>query len=317
MRKNQNFAQPSITTTYAGEFAGKYIAAALLSARTLDNGYITIMPNVKYKAVIQKIAVDSIVNDASCDFVTSGTVALTERILEPKELQVNLELCKQEFIDSWEALQLGFSAFDSVPANFTDFLVSYVGGKVAEATEVSIWQGNSATNGQFQGIYNELSSSVVAGGVNAPVTSSVSGSITSANVLSALNALVDAIPATVYGKEDIYIYLPTNVAKAYQQALGGGAQGANGYNNMMNVGEKPMNFNGVELALCPGLPASAMVAAQKSNLFFGTGLMSDYNEVKVLDMADLDGSQNFRVIMRYTADTVFGLGNEVVIHKNY
>jgi len=317
MRKNQNFAQPSVTTTYAGEFAGKYIAAALLSAKTLDNGYITIMPNVKFKSVIQRIAVDSIVNDASCDFVTSGTVALTERILEPKELQVNLELCKQEFVDSWQALQLGYSAFDTIPATFTDFLVSYVGGKVAEATEISIWQGNSATNGQFQGIYNELSSSVVAGGVNAPVTSSVSGSITSANVLTALNAIVDAIPATVYGKEDIYIYLPTNVAKAYQQALAGGAQGANGYNNQLNVGEKPMNFNGIELAFCPGLPASAMVAAQKSNLFFGTGLMSDYNTVKVLDMEDLDGSQNFRVIMRYTADTVFGIGNDIAIHKNY
>ena len=317
MRKNQNFTQPSVTSTYAGEFAGKYIAAALLSARTLDNGYITIMPNVKYKSVIQRIAVDSIVNDASCDFATSGTVALTERILEPKELQVNLQLCKQEFVDSWQALQLGFSAFDTIPANFTDFLVSYVGGKVAEATEISIWQGNSATNGQFQGIYNELSSSVVAGGVNAPVTSSVSGSITSANVLAGLNALVDAIPATIYGKEDLMIYVPTNVAKAYQQALGGGAVGANGWNNQMNVGEKPFNFNGVEIVLCPGLPASAMVAAQKSNLFFGTGLTSDYNEVKVLDMADLDGSQNFRVIMRYTADTVFGIGNDIAIHKNY
>jgi hypothetical protein len=317
MRKNQNFAQPSITSTYAGEFAGKYIAAALLSARTLDNKYITIMPNVKFKSVIQRIAVDSIVNNASCDFATSGTVALSERILEPKELQVNLELCKQEFVDSWEALQLGYSAFDSIPANFTDFLVSYVGGKVAEATETSIWQGNASTNGQFQGIYNELSSSVVAGGVNAPVTSSQSGSITSANVLEDLNALVDAIPATIYGKEDLLIYVPTNVAKAYQQALAGGAQGANGWNNQLNVGEKPMNFNGIELALCPGLPASSMVAAQKSNLFFGTGLMSDQNMVKVLDMEDLDGSQNFRIIMRYTADTTYGIGNEVVIHKNY
>ena len=317
MRKNQNFAQPSITSTYAGEIAGKYIAAALLSARTLDNKYITIMPNVKYKSVIQKIAVDSIVNNASCDFATSGTVALTERILEPKELQVNLELCKQEFVDSWEALQLGYSAFDSIPANFTDFLVSYVGGKVAEATETSIWQGNSATNGQFQGIYNELSSSVVAGGVNAPVTSSQSGSITSSNVLEDLNALVDAIPNTIYGKEDLLIYVPTNVAKAYQQALAGGSIGANGWNNQMNVGEKPFNFNGIEIVLCPGLPASSMVAAQKSNLFFGTGLMSDQNMVKVLDMEDLDGSQNFRIIMRYTADTTYGIGNEVVIHKNY
>jgi hypothetical protein len=237
--------------------------------------------------------------------------------LEPKELQVNLELCKQNFVASWEALQLGYSAFDEVPASFTDYLVSYIGGKVAEATEISIWQGNSATNGQFQGIYNELSSSVVAGGVNAPVTSSVSGSITSTNVLTALNALVDSIPAEVYGKEDLMIYVPTNVGKAYQQALAGGSAGANGWNNQMNVGEKPMNFNGIELAMCPGLPASAMVAAQKSNLFFGTGLMSDYNEVRILDMADLDGSQNFRVIMRYTADTVYGIGEDIAIHKNY
>ena len=325
MRKKQNFAQPSITTTYAGEFAGKYIAAALLSARTLDNGYITVVPNVKYKQVIQKVAVDSIVNDASCDFTTSGTVALTERILEPKELQVNLELCKQNFVASWEALQLGYSAFDEVPASFTDYLVSYIGGKVAEATETSIWQGASATNGQFQGIYNELSSSVLAGGVNAPVTSSISGSITSANVVQALSALVDSIPAEVYGKDDLMIYIPTNVAKAYQQALsgvfvaGGTATGvgANGFDNQFTVGMKPMNYNGIDLALCPGLPASALVAAQKSNLFFGTGLMSDYNEVRVLDMADLDGSQNFRVIMRYTADTVYGVGEDIAIHKNY
>ena len=318
MRKQQNFTQPVFTqNTYAGEFAGKYIAAALLSAKTLDNQYITIMPNVKYKSVIQSVAVDSIVNDASCNFTTSGTVALAERILEPKELQVNLELCKQDFVASWEALQLGYSAFDEIPKDFNDFLISYVGGKVAQATEESIWRGTAATNGQFGGIYTALSSSVVAGGATAPVTSSVSGSITSANVLTALNALVDAIPATVYGKEDVLIYVPTNVVKAYQQALSGGTAGANGWNNQMNVGEKPLNFQGIELAFCPGLASSAMVAAQKSNLYFGTGLLSDHNEVRVLDMANLDGSQNYRIIMRYTAGTQYGIGSDIAIHKNY
>ena len=326
MRKQQNFAQPAVTTTYAGEFAGKYIAAALLSAKTLDNQYITIMPNVKFKSVIQSIAVDSIVTNAGCDFLTSGTVALTERILEPKELQVNLELCKQEFVDSWQALQLGYSAFDEIPKDFNDFLISYVGGKVAQATEESIWRGTTATNGQFGGIYNALSSSVVAGGVNAPVTSSQSGSINSSNVLAALQNLVDAIPITVYGKEDVMIYVPTNVVKAYQQALSGvnvtnaGAQtgfGANGFDNKLTAGAKPMNFNGIDLAHCPGLAASAVVAAQKSNLYFGTGLLSDYNEVRVLDMANLDGSQNYRIIMRYTAGTQYGIGTDIAIHKNY
>ena len=317
MRKNQNFVQPTVTSTYAGEFAGKYIASALLSATTLDKNYITIMPNVKYKSVIQKIDVNSIITDASCDFATSGTVALSERIITPKELQVNLQLCKAEFLNSWESLQLGYSAFDTIPASINDFLVSYIGGKVAEATEQSIWQGVAATNGQFGGIYNALSSSVVAGGANAPITASLSGSVDSSNVLARLNSLVDAIPQTIYGKEDVLIYVPTNVAKAYQQALAGGAQGANGWNNAMNVGEKPMNFNGIELAWCPGLASSAMVAAQKSNLFFGTGLMSDYNLVKVLDMEDLDGSQNFRIIMRYTAATQYGIGSDIAIYKNY
>jgi hypothetical protein len=313
MRKQQNFAQPAITTTYAGEFAGKYIAAALLSATTLDNKNITIMPNVKFKAVIQKIAVDSIVNDASCNFVTSGTVALSERILEPKELQVNLELCKQEFVDSWEALQLGYSAFDEIPKDFNDFLISYVGGKVAQATETSIWQGVAATNGQFAGLVPALSASAAAGGTGAVVKSAQSGSITSANVITKLNGLVDAIPDTVYGKEDLVIYAPTNVIKAYQTALGGGSTGVNGYNNQLTVGQKPYDFNGIEILLSPGMPSNYLIAAQKSNLYFGTGLMSDYNEVRVLDMANIDGSQNYRIVMRYTAGTQFGIGEDIVI----
>jgi hypothetical protein len=314
MRKQQNLAQPSFTqNTYAGEFAGKYIAAALLSAQTLDNKNITIMPNVKYKAVIQKIDVESIVNNASCDFVTSGTVALSERILEPKELQVNLELCKQEFVDSWEALQLGYSAFDEIPKDFNDFLISYVGGKVAQATEISIWQGVAATNGQFAGLLPALSASAAAGGTGAVIKSAQSGSINSSNVITKLNGLVDAIPETVYGKEDLVIYAPTNVIKAYQTALGGGTTGVNGYNNQLTVGQKPYDFNGIELVWSPGMTSSYLVAAQKSNLYFGTGLMSDYNEVRVLDMANIDGSQNYRIIMRYTAGTQFGIGEDIVI----
>jgi hypothetical protein len=336
MNKKQNFLQPSITSTYAGEFAGQYIAAALLSAKTLDNKYVTIHPNVKYKEVIQKIAVANIVNDASCDFTTSGSVTLTEAVLTPKELQVNLELCKQQFVQSWEALQLGYSAFDTIPKDFNDYLISYVGGIVAQATEISIWQGNNATNGQFGGFQSALSASVAAGttlssgsitaatGVIPAFSGSsliggqpISGSVTSANVLSKLDSVVNSIPNAVYGKEDLLIYVSTNVGKAYQQALAGGAVGANGWNNQMNVGDKPFNFNGIEIVLCPGMSDNTIVAAQKSNLHFGTGLLSDFNEVRVLDMANIDGSQNYRIIMRYTGGTVVGIPSDVVYYGAY
>jgi hypothetical protein len=322
MKKNQNFALPTFTqNTYAGEFAGQYIAAALLSAKTLDNKYVEIHPNVKYKEVIQKLDVSGIVQDASCDFVTSGSVALSERILEPKELQVNLELCKQEFVDSWQALQLGYSAFDTIPATFNDYLISYVGGKVAEVTEQNIWAG-TAVNGQFAGFQTLLSASIAAGGSGAvlPAKSGsviISGSITSANVISIFNSVVDSIPDAVYGKEDLLLYVGTGVAKAYQTALGGGAIGANGYNNQLTVGEKPYNFNGIDIVMCPGMSANKIVAAQKSNLFFGTGLLSDYNEVKVLDMSNIDGSQNYRIVMRFTSGVQFGIGQDIVYYGAY
>ena len=322
MKAKQNFALPSITSTYAGEAASGYIAAALLSANTLDKKLVTIMPNVKYKSVIQKLDVSGIVQDASCDFTTSGSVSISEQVLTPKELQVNLLLCKQEFVDSWEALQLGFSAFDEIPKNFNDFLISYVGGKVAEATETAIWQGNNSTNGQFGGFQTAFSASIAAGGAGAVLAAKsgsivISGSVTAANVLDKLNSVVNTIPDTVYGKPDVLLYVSTDVAKAYQQALAGGAVGANGWNNQMNVGEKPFNFNGIEIVWCPGMSSSKIVAAQKSNLFFGTGLLSDYNEVKVIDMANIDGSQNYRIVMRYTGGTQFGIGQDIVYYGAY
>ena len=339
MKKNQNFQLPTFAnpspSSYAGEFAGQYIAAALLSAKTLDNKYVEIHPNVKFKEVIQKLEVSGIVQDASCDFVTSGSVVLSEQVLTPKELQVNLQLCKQEFVDSWQALQLGYSAFDTIPANFNDYLISYTGGKVAEATEIAIWRGTN-TNGSFLGFESLFSASVASATtvVSGAITVStgvipafsgstliggqpISGSITSANVIEKLNDIVNSIPDTVYGKEDLLLYVGTGVAKAYQTALGGGSVGANGYNNQLTVGEKPYNFNGIDIVMCPGMSANKVVAAQKSNMFFGTGLLSDYNEVKVLDMANIDGSQNYRIIMRYTAAVQFGIAQDIVYYGAY
>ena len=340
MNKIQKFAgeQPTIAnSTYAGEAASGYIAAALLSANTLDKKLITIMPNVKYRSVIQKLALSNLIQDASCDFTAAASASISERYLTPDEFQVNLQLCKQQFVQSWEAMQLGFSAFDEIPKNFNDFLVSYVGGNVAQAIEQSIWQGVGSVNGQFDGFQTLLSASVASGSANdalpARLTGSgsaiISGSVTSANVISKLQSVVETIPTTVYGKQDLVIYIPTNVAKAYQLATAGLAQGtgasvgtvsnigANGYDNQFVIGSKPYNFNGIDLVLCPGMSDSKIVAAQKSNLFFGTGLMSDQNEVKVIDMANIDGSQNYRVIMRYTAAVNFGIGQDIVYYGAY
>lgn len=305
----------SITTTYAGENAGKYISAALLSGSTIANGGIEVKPNVKYKEVIKKIATDAIVKDATCDFTATSTVTLTEKILQPEEFQVNLQLCKKDFKSDWEAIKMGYSAFDSLPPAFADYLLGHVAAKVAEKTEQNIWKGVTANAGEFNGFATLLSLDTAL-----PAAQEVTGTtVTSSNVVAQLGLLVDAIPASLYGKEDLYLYVSQNIARAYVRALGGfGASGlgANGTNAMgtqwFNNGS--LSFDGIKIFVANGLASNTAIAAQKSNLFFGTGLLADQNEVKVIDMADIDGSENVRVVMRFTAGVQYGVVEDITTY---
>ena len=142
---------PTITSSYAGEFAGKYLGAALLSASTLDAGAVTILPNIKFKAAMKVGSFANLVRSADCDFdSTTSTMTLTEKVLQPTELQVNLQICKKELHSDWEAAQMGYSAFDELPPLFSDFVIARVAAEVAQATEQSIWSG-SAGEGSFDG----------------------------------------------------------------------------------------------------------------------------------------------------------------------
>jgi len=304
----------SLTTTYAGEFAGQYISAALLSGSTLDNGLITVKPNIKFKEVIKKVSTDGLVKDASCDFDPTSTITLTERTIQPDYQQVNLQLCKKDFQGDWEAASMGLSAFDSLPPSFADFLIGHVSSKVAQKTEQSIWNGAAANAGEFGGFTELLTADATVTDVGA-----VGGGVTAANVVAQLGAVVDAIGSTLYTSEDMFIYVSQNVARAYVRALGGfatniGAAGVNSDGTQWYTGGT-LSFDGIKLAVANGLADNTMVAAEKTNLFFGTGLLSDQNEVKVIDMADIDGSQNVRVVMRFTAGVQYGIGSDIVLYS--
>jgi len=304
----------SITTTYSGEFAGEYISAALLSGSTLDNGGITVKPNVKFKEVIKKISTDALVKDASCDFDPTSTVTLSERIIQPSELQVNLQLCKKDFHSDWEAAAQGYSAFDNLPPKFSDFLLSHVAAKVAQKTEQTIWSGAAANAGEFGG-FDEL----MLADADVIDVATVGGGVNSGNVIAQLGAIVDAIPSTLYTSDDMFIYCSQNLARAYVRALGGfasnlGAAGTDDKGTQWYNGGG-LSFDGIKLFVANGLADNHAVAAEKSNLFFGTGLLADSNSVKVIDMSDIDGSQNVRVVMRYTAGVQYGIGSDIVLYS--
>ena len=306
-------ANPTITnSSYAGEFAGKYLGAALLSASTLDAGAVTILPNIKYKAAMKVGTFSNLVRSADCDFdATTSGLTLTEKVLTPSELQVNLQICKKELHADWEAAQMGFSAFDELPPLFSDYVISRVAAEVANATETSIWSG-AAGEGSFDGFATLMAA-------DATVVDVAKATVTSANVIAQLGAIVDAAPSTILGKEDLTLYVSTNIARSYIRSLGGFSTniGANGVDNKgttwYNGGE--LSFEGINIFVAKGLADNNAVLAQKSNLFFGTGLLDDRNKVAVIDTSETLGDQNVRVVMRYTAGVQIGIGSDIVLYS--
>jgi hypothetical protein len=305
----------SITTTYAGEYANKIIAASLLSSPTIDRGGIEVKPNVRYKQVIKRVATDAILKDATCDFDATSTITLTEKILAPEEFQVNLQLCKKDYYSDWLTVEQGYSAFKTLPKSFADFLVAHVAAKVAAKNETNIWEGVTANAGEFNGITTLLTTDAAL-----PTSQEIAGTtVTSSNVIAELGKIADAIPASLYTKDDLYLYVSQSIARSYIRALGGfGASGlgAAGTNSMgtqwYNNGS--LSFDGIKIFVADGLASTKAIATTKSNLYFGTGLISDLTQVQVIDMSDIDGSQNARIILRMTAGVQYGFAADIVTY---
>ena len=298
------------TSNFSGKAAGFYISAALKEAKSLD--YLTTIENVKFKSNIQKQALSGVLADATCNFTEAGTLAMTEAVLEVKNLQVNLDLCKSTLLDSWESLQMRAGAGAPPPASFDDYVISYMAGVIADGTEGGIWLGTAAGAGSFQGFVGTggyLLAAQDATVVQVDNSGGAGTAYTAANIIANLQDLTAAIPAAVYVKEDLHIYMSPKTFRLYISAVS-----TLGYINAYSMNKDyDAVFEGVKIAVFPGMKNDAMVAAQKSNLFFGTDLLSDATRITILDMAALDGSDNMRLVARYSAGVKQGIGADIVL----
>jgi len=311
MKNTQLSTVNTINTTYAGEFAGKYISAAILSANTIANGGVTIRPNVKYKEVLKTVTSSNIIQDATCDFDDTGVVTLAEKVLTVAEKQVNLQLCKTPFESDWSAIEMGYSAFDVMPASFSDFFIAKILKDVALNTENFLW---NATNG-----FPKLL-------VDDGAIKETSAAVDSTTVIAQMKAVVAKLPAALYGKEDLRLFVSQKVAKAYISALGGFGASGLGSNGFANQGTTwytngtALTFEGIQIFVANGLnlvdSGNSMVLTTIENLYFGTGLLDDYNLVKTIDMQDIDGSKNVRFVMRWTQGLQIGFGADSVVFSS-
>jgi hypothetical protein len=292
----------SLTTTFAGREAAGYIRAAFLSNESL--AAVTFKENIEYKQVVRKL-VDSITfANATCDFTPTGTVTLTERILTLEKFQVHRQLCKKDFLADWEAKseQDGF-----LHASLTDALIANVMAGVAANNDRLIWQGVNATAGEYAGFETLFLADAAVLDVSSPEA------ITSSNVIEEMNRLVLTLPTRVRrATEKPVIAVSSNVAEAFRTAilgLGGGSY--------LYQGETvKMTWQGqYDIVECPGMSDDTMAMYQKSNLWFGTNLLDQWNNVAVLDMYQYDLSDNVRFAASFFAGVQYGFGDEIAFYQ--
>ncbi len=322
------------STTYAGEHALPFINAAVKSSRTIEAGGVKLMSNVKYKDVIQNIRTSNVIKDSACDYSDDVTLNTYERVIEPKELQTTLTLCKKDFHNDWLSKYQVASANDNVPSNFETYILSYIGSIIGSELEDKIWTGDDGTD-DFDGFITRLTDAPAGNLPNqlpalqdqtftntgTDVDTGEFRSTSSGSVISALQDVISSVPSSVYSKgpQQFMLYAGFDVVRALVSAYGAQGNGINDQSAMWwNGGFSGLRINGVDIFVTPGIAGTAnrgdIVATYKENLIAGTGMMNDTNEATVLDMQKLDGSRNARIIYRYTMGTQIGSINDVVYY---
>ena len=295
----------SLTTTYAGELAGEILSPALIGFETAK--HITIKQNVPYKTVVRRIADSVSFAAGTCDFTPTGTITIDEKILTLEEFQVQRQICKKDFFTDWSTKDVMSGRVNSeIQARILERLTS---GIAANMESNVIWTGANGDAGEFDGFYTIIDADANndVNFVTSPVV------LTAANIVAKMDALIAAMPVAVKSAtEKPTIYMNYASWELFMQA-----QIAAGNGWYANLGPKMegLKYMGLyDLAVCPGLPANTLIMSQKSNLWFGTWLESDMNQVSILDMEPQDLSQNVRYSARFYAGCQIGYTSEIAAY---
>lgn len=292
----------SLTTTYAGKYAGEYIIQAFKANETLQ--HITVKENIDYKAIVKKLVDDISFAAPTCDFTPTGTVTITERILTLEKFQVHRQLCKKDFLTDWAAND---AQNGSLEAALAETMIANMLAGIASKNETVIWQGANGTTGEYDGFETLFAADA------AVIDASSDAALTTSNIITKIEEIVGLMPTAVKrSTEKPVLYLSSKAMEAYknkQASLGNGFFYQSG--NAIN-----QTWLGIyQMVECPGMSNDTIVFAQPSNLWFGTNVMNDWNSIAVKDMEEVDLSDTVRFKAQFFAGVQYGFGSEVVFYK--
>lgn len=297
----------TVSSNYNGKEAGEITGKAFKEADTIQKNLVTVLPDIDYKVSLRKIAYADGRVDYTCGFNPTGSVTLSERELVPKKIKNEQEICKEDLRQIWSSATMGFSAHnDNMPADVETALLTEILGDTAEATDADIWQGDSANTGEFDGFIKLFDADAAVIKANNGITP-LGAAVDKSNVVSEIEKVLNAVPVALRRKTDLIMGVSPDIALAYTQALVSA-----GINNGLGGADMPLQYGSYTMEVINGLPDNTFVVYQRKNLYFGTGLLSDHNEVRIKDMDESDLSGQVRYKMVYTAGVQYVNSEDII-----
>lgn len=223
----------------------------------------------------------------ACGFQPSGSVDINDKKVIVEKQKMDLELCKEDFRNTWTGHQMGLSAWNKdVPADEKEAILLEVKRNIADYF-----------NGKLFGdVLAEADTDV-------DVIKVVGTAITPSNVEAELLKVVNATPAAIKGQKGFAIVVSPDVMTNYLVAI----QNA-------NYSRDNALFAGVKLVVADSLEANTMLAFSQGNLKLVAGLANDFNQIAVKDMDESDLSGTIRIKVVLAMKSTYVDGSELVVY---
>lgn len=292
-------------TTYTGKDTDGFFSVALLTGDTKSK--VRLVPNAKSTVKMGSLNLGSILQADGCTLEGVGDYTLAQKALDVCDIAVKVPICAKDYEANYlsESLRAGSNQDENFPEGFMGYLLELVAQQISKETEALFWQGDTA--GSPASLCDGLLKKFVADS-NVIDVAAASPALSKDNIISEIGRVYDAVPDTISDKGNVVIFISPKAAKYYRQALVEANPALIAYNN----GDFTLRYIDVELVVSPGLPANDMVAAEPMNLWYGTDLVSDEKEIRIV--TDPVNPKQSYIITSFKWGVNYGVGQEIVYY---
>lgn len=308
-------------TTYVKENEKEIISSAVLGAKTIQ--LINVRPGIKSSEdIITLETTADFQADSGCSYNTSGTTTFSKFNLAVSSIMVSETLCPKDLEAKvlQRALKPG-GKYEDVP--FSKEIMDRKVALIQKQLEAAVWQGKTthtfSTNFKhFDGLITKIDA---ASGL---ISATQQADITTSTVRGIFEDIYTKVPAKVLNADDLVCVcgmdtFRTLVIKLTTDNLFHYAtDGASDKWELMYPGTnmKVIALPGLNADNHASLPAAyqdRIFATRLSNLYFGTDMLNEQEEVDVWYSKD---DRNIKSLFTFKAGTAVAFGDEIVSYKN-